>query len=475
MNNIFFPGHPVNVTRLYWQLQQTTKPFLQEVNRRLRNYLFVGHANVPRNIYMQKAKLVSPYNYYFSGSSNGLTYASQYWKTVEDKNQNEHSNSLWGSQILWQKLENIISNSKKSVLLFPTYCRKKHDKFLETYTDKLVIASPNSKLVAKYGADKRYMSELYNEAGIQYQKTFSYEKVEDIKESYFYFVNQLSTSKLVIQVSQGASGLTSKGNNAIYIIESEIEFLNACKQLKNEGPVRIVAYYTGYNGNSSALVLPFATYVSCRPSIKYCGSKEVRATFAASAGNQWSDDYSFFEIEEVYNRLIKVGKLMAHNNYFGIFGIDSIIGSHGVYDSEINARSQGPDMQREKAAIDAGLLSLYMLQLGYYLGIPANLFPNADSYNEVTKWLRVPSYIKLFCDKEFIAKSNINGKHTFKGYTVEITNCPVKGQLVKGDYGYVLGYMNFEDGRFKIFNENGELREDIAPFISSIYKLVGFI
>lgn len=473
MEKYLFEDAPEDVVRSLAELRKFTEPFIREIASRFKKYgATILHANRP--VTEPIGKTIPVFSHGFVGSNSGVSWAAKEWLTAENLNPGNHLQFAWASQELWGEIRDVVKKTAGNVLIMPSYCRPQHDELKELYGEKLVIASPSNYLSRRFGGDKRDMTGIYEEAGLIYPNTHNFTSVEEVG-LYQTYANEFGKT-IVIQATMGAGGLTNNGNRAIFFCVNKAEFEDAKEKLSGEGPVRVMKFFEGMSGNSSGLALPFGTFVSCRPSTKPCGKAEVNGFFGASAGNQWDNFFPQTATEEQYGQLVGVGNIMAKQGYYGIFGLDPIINiSTGkVFNSEINARAQGPDEQREAGAIAAGVLSLYTMQLGYYLGIPEVMFPDTTMYNMVTQWLKIPAYLKIFAPHDFIAKNNINGDwRLVDGTEFVVCGGPNKGEKCSPAEGFNLAYLKFKNPDTKIFDVNGNFTNTALEAVRDVYSCVG--
>lgn len=471
MKTHFFSNAPRSeVLSALKRIKGTVKTLRQSIKEALKGFdLIIGQGNRPDRMHTNliEGKIIEKFDYYFSGSKTGVENIATNWFEREViEGTNEHIPYIWDSPQMWVEFFALLNkNRDKKILVTSSAPRNEHKKILDY--PNVLFTSPFAETAVLFGDDKRHMSDIYESLGMPYD-VCNYEKSEDVSNNYAFHVNRLNSQILVVQASRGSGGVTKNDNQALFFIENENEFQNAIKSLIGEGPLRVMKKYEGVPSNTSALALPFGTYVSGIPSIKPCGITEIGARPGTSGGNQWDTRFPAYAIDSQFEQIQKVGTKMAASEYYGVFGLDPIMPldlNEIVFNSEINARSQGPDPQRALAAMKLGIPTLEEMQLAFYLGCPKELFPSADDYNLVTRWLRIPPYLKLFPKEDYIVKRNFNGYWNWdktliasdkKNASFKICGAPYVGQKILKKSPDNFLYIKFFNDDVKIFTDGSK-------------------
>jgi hypothetical protein len=492
--NFFFPDAPSEqLFALLHKMQHNTKKMRSFVSQAIGQYnLRIGQGNRACRIHSHLINegIFPPFDYYFVGSSIGEENVSSNFierMKLED-NENPHTPYIWDSDEMWSLFFDLIEkNQDKKIFISSSAPRKEHLR-LADFTNVL-FAAPFPTSSSYFGDDKRTMSEIYASVNLPYE-VCNLEKSEDAGTFSFYATEVFQTNSLVVQATKGSGGVTENSKRALFFVENEPQFLYALAELQGEGPVRIMRKYEGIPSNTSALTLPFGTYVSGRPSVKPCGLHAVGAQAGTSSGNQWDMRFSNGAIGSQLEQLVKVGSVMANAGYYGVFGLDPIMpfvnnGNEYVFNSEINARAQGPDSQRARAALNLGLPCLEEMQIAFYLGCPAEYYPNPDEYNLITRWLRISPYLKLFPKKDQIVQNNLNGYFTFEHGALsrvssrelalfQITGAPEVGQKILRTSPDNFLYLKFTKNNTEIFTEDKkpQLTTFAEEVVHEIYSII---
>ncbi|MCX6757272.1 MAG: hypothetical protein NTZ44_00050 [Candidatus Nomurabacteria bacterium] len=485
----FFSGAPLAIVLpALERVSNTTEELRAKTRQSLKEFeIVIGQGNRPDRIHthLHEANIIPKFNYYFSGSKTGSERMAEKWfeREVLD-NSGVHTPYIWDSPIMWKNFFDLLDNNRdKQILISSSAPRDEHKRLVEY--PNVLFASPTPEIAVLFGDDKRYMADLYQSLGMKYD-VCNYCSAEDVNKDYLFHREHFNSENIVVQATIGSGGVTTTSSiQALFFVNSEQEFQNALNRLKGEGPVRVMKRFDGIPSNTSALSLPFGTFVSGIPSIKPCGLKELGAKDGTSGGNQW--DNSFFHetsIDSQYYQLEKVGTKMAATGYHGVFGLDPIMPKKSedlVFNSEINARSQGPDPQRAYAALKAGIPSLEEIQLAFYLKCPKEIFPNVADYNLVTRWLKIPPYLKLFPKQDLIVRKNFNGHYNWQGKLVKtsplnasfkIIGAPYIGQKIVTSSPDNFLYVKFLDENAKIFTheEKPKLTAFAREIVNYIYQ-----
>lgn len=490
MKNYFFQGAPSSAHLALANVQRTT-PFIREsISQKLSSFdLLVGQGNRADRIHthLVNAGILPKFDYYFAGSKIGEESIASKWyeREILDGNNNEQIPYIWNSKVMWNEFFDLLSKNRDKKIFITSSAPREQHKELVNYPNVL-FASPTPDTAVYFGDDKRRMCEIYNLIGLSYD-ALNYSQSEEVENDYGVHSERLGSSSLVVQATRGSGGVTELDHQALYFVEEESEFKNALDKLRGEGPIRVMKKYNGVPSNTSALALEYGTFISAIPSTKPCGVSEFGTKPGTSGGNQWDLRFPEYAISSQFDQLQKVGAYMASKGYFGVFGLDPIMpldDSGIVFNSEINARAQGPDSQRAAAAINAGIPCLEELQIAYYLGCPAELFPNVDDYNMVTRWLQIPPYIKLFAKEDSIVRTELNGYYKFiKGTLVrtskeisdfKITGAPKVGQRIFVDSPDNFLYVKFANANTQIYTSSHkpELTQFAIDLVSSIYQVI---
>lgn len=488
MRELFFDGAPSELPVTLRKLQKNAALFRSALKQKFTEYdLIIGHANRPSHVGLVKAGLLPIFDYYFCGSNAGCESVSMNWITAEKELELGYQAPLvWGVQQVWDKLEEFFeSNKDKKILFIPSYLKARHDDLLKKYPNVTATCVPG-KIADTFGGDKRDMANIYQAIGLSYD-VCNFDSADAIDQNWMYFVGKFQSQNLVVQATVSAGGLTNNCKRSVHFVSSESQFNTALAYLAGEGPVRVMKKYEGIPSNTSGLALPFGVYVSSIPSVKPCGLGAVNGLGGTGSGNQWDMRYSVENIQSQNDQLIKVGQYMALNDYVAVFGLDPIMSllPDYVFNSEINGRSQGPDAQRGKAALQAGILTLEEMQIAYYLKLEQELFPSSEEYNMITRWLKIPAYIKLFADNDFKARVDMNGYWSFDAGVLrpakpnnalfEIAGAPKQGQVSLVSNPMNLLYIELNDANFKVFTEGCEpdLTPDALEVVNAVYQMIG--
>ncbi|MDO8483013.1 MAG: hypothetical protein Q7S86_04310, partial [bacterium] len=434
--------------------------------------LVVGQGNRPDRMHTQLVEwgVIPPFDYFFTGSRVGAQEIAKNWVEREVvENLEEQMPYIWDSPTMWGRFFELLdSNKDKKIIVISSSPRKEHER-LAAYPNML-LASPTPKLAVRFEYDKRYMEELYNSIGMEY-RVCNYASSEAIVNGYKFHAEKLESGSLVVQAAQGSGGVTMKSSTqAFFFVTDEKEFQYAIRALVGEGPLRIMKKYDGIPSNSAGLALPFGTFISAIPTVKPCGIVELGARSGTSGGNQWDTRFPTNAIDSQFEQLGKVGSKMADSGFYGVFGLDPImplVSNGEVFNSEINARSQGPDPQRAWAANHVGIPSLEEMQLAFYLGCTEELFPRTEDYNLVTRWLKIPPYLKLFPKKNQVVINNLNGywnwqnglvKASSKNASFKISGAPYPRQKIAVSSPDNFLYIKFLNVDMKIYTDEEKPR-----------------
>ena len=490
----FFPGAPMHkIISRYEELVLKTnllRAYIRDAQKKFD--LTIGQGNRPDRLHVQLIEngALSPFDYFFTGSRFSFEHVAKNWIEREVLEElDEQYPYIWDSPLTWKKFWELLEqNKEKKILLITSAPRKEHSKLVDF--PNVLFASPTAEIASPFEFDKRIMSELYQSLGMSYT-ALGYESAQDVSKGYAFHSQELKGTELVIQATQGSGGVTMKSSiRALFFVENETEFQDALRALEGEGPVRIMKKYEGVGSNSAALALPFGTFISGIPTVKPChGFPEIGVKPGTSPGNQWDERFPGWTIESQFEQLGKVGRKMANDGYNGVFGLDPVmpldpIRNGHVFNSEINARNQGPDPQRAFAINQIGLCSIEEMQLAYYLGCPVEYFPNVHDYNLITRWLRIPGYLKLFARVDHTVRRNLNGYYRFENDEMKvvskedaqfkITGAPAPCQKITVASPDNFLYVKFLDPNFKIFTEHAtpELTREAKIITETIYTLV---
>lgn len=492
MDKFFFPNAPMaQILAAVNQLKLQTKLIRQFIKNKIGEFdIVIGQGNRPDRLHTQfiDTGIITQFDYFFTGSKIGFEDISKNWferEVVEGLT--EQMPYIWDSPVMWQKFWELLNeNRDKKILLISSAPRKEHANIFEY--KNITFTSPRSDLAVKFEYDKRKMQELYISIGIPYD-VYNYDSSEVVTKGYEFHSLMLDTSDLVIQATMGSGGVTMKSSiQALFFVNNPDEFQNALYKLRGEGPVRVMKRYGGVGSNSAALALPGRTYISGIPTVKPChGIPEVGTKSGTSPGNQWDQRFPGSAVNAQFEQLMKVGYEIAAQGFIGVFGLDPIMPlteADTVFNSEINARSQGPDAQRAFAMHNLGIVSLEELQLAYYLGISDELFPSCDDYNLITRWLKIPPYLKLFAKEAKIVKKDLNGYWNFTETGLQksdneqalfrITGAPRLGQKITVTSPDNFLYIKFLDNDFKIFTDDKEpgLTPQALEIVNHVYEII---
>lgn len=439
----------------------------------LRNFdLIIGQSNRPDRMHTQLVEwnIIPKFDYFFSGSSTGIKFISKNWVERElldgDNVQNPY---IWDSPHMWKEFFRLIEDYEdKEIAVISSAPRKEHAE-LRNYSN-VNFLSPTPELAVQFEYDKRFMLELYKSIDIPYH-VCNYDSAENVNHGYKFHAKHFNSEILAVQATQGSGGVTAKSSiQALFFVNNEESFDTAMRLLSGEGPVRVMKKYSGIPSNSGGLTLPFGTYISGIPTVKPCGVEELGTKPGTSGGNQWDTRFPEYAVNSQFEQIVKVGSKMASNGYFGIFGLDPImpVGPEDiVFNSEINARSQGPDPQRAFAARQIGIPTLETMQLAFYLNCPTNLFPAPEDYNLVTRWLKIPPYLKLFAKKDQTVSKNFNGywrwdkglaKAEPENALFRIVGAPSIGQKILVNSPDNFLYVKFLDPEVEIYTQDEKPR-----------------
>ena len=488
MKQYFFLGAPLSdLFPVLEKVQRSTSKIRNFIQRSLIDFeLLIGQGNRPDRIHthLVSSGVIPKFDYYFTGSKVGEENISFNWFEREMLDgKNEHTPYIWNSQKMWEQFFHLLNkNQGKKILVSSSAPRDQH-KLLANYSNVL-FASPPPEVAVYFGDDKRKMYEIYSSLGLQYE-VINYASTEDVLNDYNFHSEQLHGKSLVVQATIGSGGVTENDKRALYFTDNEDEFHNSIENLRGEGPLRIMKKYDGIPSNTAALSLPLGTYISAIPSVKPCGVTEIGAKMGTSGGNQWDTRFPIDAIDSQFYQIKKVGEKMASSGYNGVFGLDPIMPftQNGlVFNSEINARAQGPDSQRASSALAIGIPCLEEMQLAFYLGCPSELFPDPSDYNLITRWLKIPPYLKLFPKEDSFVKANFNGYWRFQNGTLirsdlkdasfKITGAPRVGQKILRDSPDNFLYVKFIDVDTKIYTDgtNPRLTSNALEISDYLYE-----
>lgn len=476
MDKFFFPNAPMaQISATLNHLKIQTKFLRQKIKEEIQKFdLIIAQGNRPDRLHVQLHEngLISKFDYFFTGSSFGFEDMSHNWIEREvEENLQEQTPYIWDSLLMWSKFWELLeANRDKKILLISSAPRKEHSR-LRSFPN-ITFASPTADVAAPFEFDKRIMKSIYQSFGVQYD-AIEYESSISVTYGYEYHALMLDTQNLVVQATQGSGGVTAKSSKpALFFVSNNLEFQNAIAALRDEGPLRIMPKYEGIGSNTGALALPFGTFISGIPTIKPChGITELGTKPGTSPGNQWdATRFPSWAIDSEFEQLQMVGNYMSQNGYAGTFGLDPVMPISGentqVFNSEINSRAQGPDSQRAFAVNRIGICSLEEIQLAFYLGINTDIFHYSEEYNLVTRWLRIPPYLKLFAKNRQTVKFDLNGywysqdkglnKCSMEEAKFKISGAPKPGQVIYQESPDNILYIKFFDPNFQIFNDDIE-------------------
>jgi hypothetical protein len=482
---IFFPDTPEEVFLAVERVRLISEGLRAFIRESLVKFdLVVGQANRPDRMYLLvEGGVIPSFDYFFTGSKQGQEFIAKNWveREVID-NTEEQIPYIWDSPNMWKKFWQLLDKNKdKKILLISAAPHKEHKRLIQH--PNVVFVSPKPDLAVLFEYDKRHMFQLYDSIGIEYN-VCNYDSSDEVFNGYSFHVKQLCSSSLVVQATQGSGGVTAKSSiQALFFVNDEESFKSALLKLKGEGPLRVMKKYDGISSNTGALALPFGIFISGIPTIKPCGLAELGALPGTGGGNQWDLCFSISAIDSQFDQLRKVGNKMVDSGYYGVFGLEPImpITPDGtIFNSEINARSQGTDSQRTWVANRAGIASIEEMQLAYYLGCPAKFFPKENDYNLVTQWMKIPPYLKLFPKKDQIVRKDFNGYWKWDKVLLQtnpqnahfrISGAPKVGQKILQSSPDNFLYVKFFDVDMKVFTqgENPKLTLIALEIVNYLY------
>jgi hypothetical protein len=215
----------------------------------------------------------------------------------------------------------------------------------------------------------------------------------------------------------------SSGGKGTHFIKTEHNF----HKIKNINSAwKVSAYIEGTSSNVTILSLPneqggCSVFVDI-PSHKGTNSPIQGIYLGKSAGNEWSQPYPQAVIDEVINAAIKIGHYaFKKHGLSGIWGIDLIIGEHGVKINEINPRLQGTTELSSINQMQRGLPPFLAAHIAHFGGKKVDWMPNPECFNTETARLSTatrtaPFYMKLrnSTDQEIFFPNSFPGSGIYK-------------------------------------------------------------
>lgn len=227
----FFPNYPKSeVSSALKRVLSTTNNVRKFIFTELKKFdLIIGQSNRPDKSHLllvEGGGILPVMDYFFTRSKAGAEHLSKNWFEREViETDGIQTPFIWDSSIVWESFFSLLKHNRdKKILVVSSASRVEHES-LKEYKN-IIFASPSPRLADKLECDKRNMSSLYQSFNIPYP-VYNYDSSDEVEGDYYFYVQKLNSTELVIQATQSSGGVTLKNNRSLYFIKNEKDFSEA--------------------------------------------------------------------------------------------------------------------------------------------------------------------------------------------------------------------------------------------------------